>query len=159
MSAPALAVVPSKTPIERNTPLLIGGYFSLAFAVFQISGIFWPVSGIRYFGGPADLRADHFVWYALLCLVVGIAVGVFGIYALSGAGKIRPLKWLRTTITGTTAIYLLRGLLLFTQAAFIIKHPVYWRFALFSLIALAVGVVHLIGLIKLFKYGRPGEAS
>ncbi len=158
-AAPASGIAPVTAPLKKNVWLLIGGYFSLAFAVFQISGIFWPVSGIRYFGGPVQLRVEHFFLYSLLCVVVGIGAAVFGAYALSGAGQIRRLRWLRTTLTGVTVIYLLRGLMAFTQLAFIIKHPGLWRFELFSVISLTVGLVHLVGVIKLFKHGRPDEAA
>jgi|WetSurMetagenome_2_1015567.scaffolds.fasta_scaffold195269_1 hypothetical protein len=146
------------TLTEKNTLLLVGGYFSLAFAVFQISGVFWPPNVIKYFGGPAELSQTHPVIYALLCLGVALMVAVFGIYALSGAGKIRTLPWLRTVITVTTAIYLLRGLMLVPQIPVVTKHPQLMRFALFSVIALCVGLVHLIGLTRLFKQGHPGEA-
>ncbi len=159
MSISSAAVAPAKTSalIQKNTMLVVGGWFSLAFAVFQISGIWWPASAIKWFGGPDQMSINRPVSYALLCLVVGLGVAVFGLYTLSGAGKIARLPLLRTMVTIVTVIYLLRGLLLFPQLPFIIQHPTFWRFALFSLISLTVGFVHLGGLVKLFRFGRPGE--
>jgi hypothetical protein len=162
MSATSTGAAPAKLqpiPQSKNILLLIGGYFSLLFAVFQISGIFWPPKGIKYFGGPVELSQTRPVMYAILCLVVGAAVAVFGVYALSGAGTIRHLPLLRTIITAVTVIYLLRGLLLIPQIPVVLKHPGAMRFAVFSLIALCVGLVHLGGLVKLFKYGRPGDLT
>jgi hypothetical protein len=158
----ATGAAPAKlqsTPYSQNPLLLIGGYFSLLFAVFQISAIFWPVKVIKYFGGPAELSQTRPITYAILCLVVGAIVAVFGAYALSGAGKIRRLPLLLTMLTAITVIYLLRGLLLIPQITFVVRHPGFLRFAVFSLIALIVGLVHLGGLIKLLKFGRPGEVA
>jgi hypothetical protein len=141
----------------KNTLLLVGGYFSLAFAVFQISGVLWPPAAIKYLGGPAELSQTRPVIYTLICIVVAAIVAVLGLYALSGAGKIRRLPMLRTVITVITVIYGLRGLLLIPQMPVVIKNPGLMRFALFSVISLCVGFVHLGGLIKLFKQGRPSE--
>jgi hypothetical protein len=148
-----------ETSAEKNTPLLVGGYFSLAFAVFQISGVFWPPNAIKYLGGPSELSQTRPVIYALLCIVVAAIVVVLGLYALSGAGKIHRLPLLRTVITAMTVIYVLRGLLLIPQMPVVIKNPDLMRFAVFSVISLGVGFVHLGGLIRLFKQGRPGEAA
>lgn len=158
----AAGAAPAKyqgTPIERNNLLVIGGYFSLAFAVFQFSGIWWPAKGIKYFGGPVELSQHRPVVYAVLCLVVAAIVAVLGLYALSGAGKIRRFPLLRTVIAVTTAIYLIRGLLLIPQIPIVVRHPDLIRFALFSVLSLCVGLVHLGGLVKLSKFGRPGEVA
>jgi hypothetical protein len=80
------------TLTEKNTLLFVGGYFSLAFAVFQISGVFWPPNAIKYFGGPAELSQTLPVIYALLCLGVALIVAVFGIYAFSQ----NCMSWLKT---------------------------------------------------------------
>ncbi|MGA2262738.1 MAG: hypothetical protein ABSH28_15055 [Acidobacteriota bacterium] len=148
-----------ETLTEKNTLLLVGGYFSLAFAVFQVSAVFWPPNAIKYLGGPAELSQTRPVIYALLCIVVAAIVAVLGLYALSGAGRIVRLPLLRTVITVMTAIYVLRGLLLIPQMPVVIANPGLMRFALFSGISLCVGFVHLGGLIKLFRHGRSGEAA
>ena len=142
----------------RNYALLAGGYFSLAFAAFQVSGIWWTSDTIRHWGGPADLSVQKPLVYALLCLAVAAVVAMFGLYALSGAGKIRRLPLLRTGLTVTTAIYLARGLLFIPQFPVVWKHPHLARFLVFSLISLGVGVVYLIGVMHLYRHGRPGEA-
>ncbi len=146
-------------PHPENTPLLIGGYFSLAFAVFQISGVFWPPKAIKYLGGPADLSTTRPVIYALLCVVVAAGVAGFGLYALSGAGKIRRLPLLRTMVTTVTVIYLLRGLLLFPEIPVVIRHPGLARFTAFSLVALVFGLVHLAGLVKSVQIRASGRSG
>jgi hypothetical protein len=141
---------------ERNSLLLAGGCFSLAFAVFQVSAMFWPAGAIRYFGGPAELSQARPAVYASICVVVAVMVAVCGLYALSGAGLFRRLPLTRTVLGVTTGVYLLRGLLLVPQLPIVIRHPEFIRFAAFSAISLCVGVVHLGGWVRLVRRGRAG---
>jgi len=147
----------SKPVRPRNRKLLIGGYFSLAFAVFQVSAIWWSASAIRYFGGPAQFSTEKPLAYAILCLAVAAIVAVFGLYALSGAGKIPRLPLLRAVLIAVTVVYLLRGFLIIPQTRFVLKHPELARFVVFSAISLCVGALHLGGVIGLYRQGRPDE--
>ena len=144
----------SKTTTSRNYSLVAGGTFSLLFAAFQVSGIWWSPSAIRYMGGPADLSRQKPIMYALLCLALGAITAVFGVYALSGAGRIRRLPLLRTALTAITAVYLLRGMLFIPEVPVIMKHPELVRFLAFSLISLCVGALYLKGLIRVFRDGH-----
>ena len=151
--------IPVHAPLH-NYWLLAGGYFSLGFAVFQASAIGWPAHAVKYFGGPAELRTANPVRYAVLCLAIAAVVAAFGLYALSGAGKVRPLPLLRTVLIVATAIYLLRGLLVIPQMPIVLKHPGLVRFVVFSTISLGVGVIHLGGVVQLCRRGRPaGEQN
>jgi hypothetical protein len=85
-------------------------------------------------------------------------VALFGLYALSGAGKIRRLSVLRTGLIVVTSIYLLRGLLAIPQIPVVLKHPDLMRSFVFSVISLLVGALHLAGVMHLYRYGRPAEA-
>lgn len=144
--------------IARKKALLLGGgYFSLACALFQFSGIFWPPDAIRYFGGPADFSRTQPVLYTLLCIVVAAIVAVFGLYALSGAGRIRRLPLLRTVLLAATAIYIFRGLLLIPQIPVVIQHPNLARFLLFSMLSLCIGFAHLAGLSTLFHHENSSQ--
>jgi putative oxidoreductase len=146
----------NKASTKSNKYLFFSGLFSLAFAIFQISGIFFPPDLIAYFGGPVELQAENPLLYALLCLFIGIIVATAGFYALSGAGKFRHLPFLRTVLIAVTAIYLLRGLNIILEIIFMYKHPELNRlhFAVFSLIAFCIGIIHLTGVIQLFKHNR-----
>ena len=137
----------------RKIVLIGGGCFSLVFAVFQASGIWWSPEAVKYLGGPAEMCAPNRPLYAVLCVVVAAGAAAFGFYALSGAGAIRRLPLLRTVLAGITSIYLLRGLLLFPQALAYHRAPklVPIRFLFMSAIALAVGLVHLAGVVQLFN--------
>lgn len=137
----------------RNVMLVVGGYFSLAFAVFQLSGIWWSPEAVAYLGGPATLCATNHPLYAVLCILVAVAAAAFGLYALSGAQAIRRLPLHRAVLVGITAIYLLRGLLLLPEALAFHRAPTLLpiRFLLLSAIALAVGLVHLAGVVHLLR--------
>lgn len=143
--------------LTRTNPFLfMGGLFSLAFALFQISGIFWSPEAITYFGGPGELSETRPVLYAVLCLAVGTMAGIAGVYALAGSERLRlprlpRLPMLRTIIAATTAVYLLRGLLLIPQIPVALTRPGFARFLLFSAISLCIGLIHLSGLIVLLR--------
>ncbi len=156
-SGAATSLAKSASVRRQNYLLVVGGLFSLAFAVFQASAIWWSVDLIRYFGGPVQLRAERPIVYDGLCLVVAGIVAMFGLYALSAAGKIRRLPLVRTTVTTAAVIYLLRGLLIIPQIPQVLKHPEFLRFAVFSAISLLVGGVHFGGVVSLFRHGRAGE--
>jgi hypothetical protein len=142
---------------KSNIYLQIGGLFSLAFSIFQVCGIFLPSSIIDYFGGPVKLQAENPALFALLCVVLGVLIAVIGLYDLSGAGKFKRLPLLRTVLIVVTTVFILRGLFIIPILKLMFTYPKrnVLRFLVFSIIALGVGIIHLIGVIKLFKYGRP----
>ncbi|WP_460830387.1 hypothetical protein [Lysobacter humi (ex Lee et al. 2017)] len=86
-------------------------------------------------------------------MTLGIAavLGLWAMYALSGAGVIRRLPLLRTALVAITAVYLVRGLVLlplmldadFAPTAFDV-----WS----SLICLGYGLVHLLGLVQAWPH-------
>jgi len=158
-TAGTAASAPSSKPVPRHNRMLrVGGCFSLAFAVFQVSAIWWSASAIRYFGGPAQFSTEKPFAYAILCLAVAAMVAVAGLYALSGAGKPPRLPLLRTVLIAVTVVYLLRGLLIVPQTRLVLRHPELVRFAVFSAISLCVGFVHLGGVVVLYRHGRPDQA-
>jgi hypothetical protein len=142
---------------KRNVYLLIGGMFSLTFAVFQISAIFWSRELLIYFGGPVKMQAENPILYFIVCVFVGALIAICGLYALSGAGKFRRLPLLRTVLVAVTIIFILRGLLIIPilKILFTSSDKEVFRFLVFSIIALGIGIIHLAGVIRLFKLGRP----
>ncbi|MBI5471940.1 MAG: hypothetical protein HY961_06305 [Ignavibacteriae bacterium] len=140
----------------KNPYLLVGSLFSFAFAVFQLSAIFWSQDMLKYFGGPATMQAESPLAYALLCVAVSVPVAIGGLYALSGAGKFRPMPFTRTVLITVTVIYILRGLSLIRDFKIISEHPEeqLGRFAIYSAIALFIGLVHLLGVTKYIMHLR-----
>jgi hypothetical protein len=143
-------------PPNRNIYLIIGGVFSLAFALFQVSAVIWPPDLLTFFGGPVKMQAENPFMYVVVCVLVGAIVAVCGLYAFSGAGKFRRLPLLRTMLVIITVVFILRGLAIIHDLKMIQQHPEMnlTRFAVYSLIALCVGLIHLMGVIRLFRQGR-----
>jgi putative oxidoreductase len=146
-----------QSTMKANIYLQIGGIFSLTFAVFQVSAIFWSQELLVYFGGPVQMQAENPLLYIFACLFVGVLVVLCGLYALSGAGKFRRLPLLRTVLIVVTTVFILRSFLIIPILKIMFTYPErnVFRFLVFSIIALVVGIIHLVGVIRLFKQGRP----
>ena len=162
MSSPVAAAPPPTTSqatrvAQKNYWLLAGGTFSVAFAIFQITCIWWSKELLQWFGGPVPLMEQHFWQYVGLCVGFGVLAAAMGAYALSGAGAIRRIPFLRTGVIVVSVIYMLRGILAILQVPMVMRNPDLTRYLWFSIIALAVGVVHVIGLMQLYRRGRPGD--
>ncbi len=81
-----------------NHPLLFGAAFSLIAALLHFACIPWGANGFRFLGAGEPIvsmsAAGH--WYPpLVAFVVGTVLSVWAIYALSGAGLLPPLPYLR----------------------------------------------------------------
>jgi hypothetical protein len=146
---------------KQNIYLFIGGLFLFCFAVFQLSAIWWGKEMMIYFGGPVKMQEENPFTYALLCIFVAAIIAAAGLYSFSGAGKFRKLPFLRTVLTAITVIFFLRGLMIILNIGIIIRHPEenLIRFAVYSLIAIIVGVIYLTGLIKFLKQRRQEKVA
>ncbi len=125
----------------------LSGLAALAHVGVVIGGAPW----YRFFGageGMAQLAASG-SWYPAL-VTLGIAGVLFGwsAYALSAAGVIATLPYVRAVLVLVTAIYLLRGVAGFVLAAVAPggNSPAFWVWS--SVICLLIGVVHAVGLAK-----------
>lgn len=135
----------------REKYLKTAGLISFALAFFQaVIGFFPGVS--LYFGAPEILTKNYPLLVGTSLLVSALLV-LFGLYALSGAGRIRPLPLLKPVLVGVTLIYILRGLILIPEILVVwgildTSIPVAQRFIWFSCGALALGLLHLAGIIR-----------
>ncbi len=89
---------------------------------------------------------------ALFTLSVVALLAVSGLYALAASGRIRALPLMQNAIHAITAFYLLRGLFLLPQLfgynIFSTRLEVGAGDLLLSAAALAIGIVHLVGLSR-----------
>jgi hypothetical protein len=128
--------------------LRVAGGLSFAVAIFQAVISISP-SWSLYFGAPEKLVSNILMLY-----VAGFAAAVifivFGLYALSGAGYIRPLPLLRLGLLGIGGVYTLRGLLAIPlllimtgilQSTENVPSPA----LVSSLVSLFIGVLYLAG--------------
>ena len=146
-----------QTPIRSKQILLAAAILSFAIALFQAALSFSP-SLTRFFGA-AELAANP-----LLLLVAGLAAtmvfALFGLYALAGASTIRRLPLLRTGLVTIGVIYALRGLFLVPEllaAAGVLPapEPVPPQAVLSSVVALATGMLYLLGTVASWKRLQP----
>lgn len=138
--------------IEAGRPWLIaGGVASGAAAVLHLLCIVGGPAWYRFFGAGERIAREaerHLPWPALVAACIAAVLALWAIYAFSGAGLIRPLPLLRVGLVVITAIYLVRGLVLFFPGA--LRRPdlspafLFWS----SLVVLAIGAVHAVGLIR-----------
>jgi len=129
---------------KRN--LVWAGSLSIAAALFQAAIGFSP-SWSLYFGAPEALIKNTSSLIIVSFFIAAILL-LFGLYALSGAGYIRPLPWLKQMLLLISGIYLLRGLLVVPELIVVlgiyeITIPVEPRFVLFSIGSLLIGLIYL----------------
>ena len=145
-------------PGNRGTPwLLAGAALSLAAAVLHIAVIFGGPAWYRFFGAGEEIATAAERGSSMPAIITsGIAtlLMLWGLYALSGAGRLRRLPLLKTALVLITTIYLARGLLL-VPVVFLVPYPEgafdYWS----SAIVLVYGVVMAIGTWKAWPALKP----
>lgn len=92
-----------------------------------------------------------------ITLAIAAVLGLWSLYAFSGAGLMRRLPLLRTALCAITAVYLLRGSVLPpVMAAFPGRSAAFWWWS--SGICLGIGLVHLVGLIQVWPTLRSRKA-
>jgi hypothetical protein len=91
---------------------------------------------------------------AIITAAIACVLGIWGLYALSGAGVIVKLPLLRTVLCLITGVYLLRGIAGLILP-FVMNHPVitqnsmtFWLVS--STICCVFGVFHLFGTINVW---------
>jgi hypothetical protein len=136
-----------------NSILLAAAMSSFAIALAHLGIMFMGAPGYRWFGAPSlavQVEAGSSV-PAVLCIVVAALLCLWGLYALAGAGRMRPLPLLRTGIVVIGTIYFLRGLLGAPQLVWVVtgSNTAPLRYLLFSLVSGVTGVLYLAGLVRL----------
>ena len=131
--------------------LIAGGATSAAASLVHLACIAGGPRWYRFFGAGNRIVREaerHLPWPALMAGGIAALLAVWAVYALAGAGLLRPLPLLRAALVAITAVYVARGLVLFFPAA--LRRPdlspafVFWS----SAIVLAMGVVHAVGLAR-----------
>ena len=92
--------------------LILGGALTGVAALLHVAIIIGGPSWYRFFGAGermARLAAGGSVYPAVVTIMLALMLGVWALYALSGAGFIRPLPLLRLALGVIAAIYLIRG--------------------------------------------------
>jgi uncharacterized protein YacL len=133
--------------------LKLAGYINILIAIGHVVGLIWAeqmfeVTGIEQ--EMNELSQTHTLLPYLLTIFVAVVFFIFGLYGLSADNKFRKLPFLKFGIFAIAGIYIFRGIgeLIFDfsqQEANIILETIY------SLIALGIGLLFLIGGLKKWK--------
>jgi len=130
--------------------LVVGGLLSAVAATLHLAIIVGGPSWYRFFGageGMATAAERGSPTPMLVTLGIALLLGIWALYAFSGASLIRRLPLLRTGLVTIAAIYMLRGLVLIplvaTQGLKIATFDL-WS----SLIVLVYGLAYTIGTYK-----------
>lgn len=133
---------------QGNIWLIIGGCLSAAASLLHLGCIIGGPDWYRFFGAGERVAqaAARGSWVpAAMTLGIATVLVIWAAYAFSGAGLIARLPLLRTGLIVISAVYILRGLVLFFPSAFqrpdLSESFLRWS----SAIVLAFGLVYAIG--------------
>jgi putative oxidoreductase len=102
------------TPRISDRLLVAGGAVTGAAALLHVAIIVGGADWYRFFGAGermAWMAARGSVYPAIITAGIATVLGVWALYAFSGAGLIRRLPLLRLALTLIAAVYLARGVL------------------------------------------------
>lgn len=136
--------------------LITAGCFSLSVALLHIFIIIGGTEWYRFFGAGEELaqlaEQGSFI-PAFITLIITLVFLIWSLYAFAGAGLIRRLPWLKPILMTITLIYLIRGLGL--VPIFLLSPNLIDTFLIVtSIISLAIGIVHFIGIRQMVQSGR-----
>jgi putative oxidoreductase len=134
--------------------LFVAGCLSLLIAVFQAVVSFSPEWSL-YFGAPTEIVNTP--WLLLVSgEIAAVFFVLFGLYGLSGAGRIKRLFLLRLGLVVISAIYVLRGLMIILELLIIWDilpsyEVVTSQGLISSVISLAIGLIYSFGTIGAWR--------
>ena len=140
-------------PQNYNLSLILAAGLSTIAAALHIAIVIGGPAWYRYFGAGeqfATAAENRQRWPAIITLGIACLLGLWAVYALSGAGVIRPLPFLKLALVIITSVYLLRGLVLVPALLFArsrVTPFVFWS----SVICIVYGVFHLLGLVQIWS--------
>ncbi|WP_199899933.1 hypothetical protein [Asaia prunellae] len=97
----------------------------------------------------AQMAAAGDLYPTSVTLIISAILAVWATYALSGAGVLPPLPFLRIALCAITAFYLLRGVVFEPmQVWFPGRSASFWVWS--SSICFIIGVIHIVGLRQIW---------
>lgn len=140
--------------------LLLGGVLTAGAALLHVGIIIGGPAWYRFFGAGermARMAARGSMQPALVTASIAAILGVWALYAFSGAGVIRRLPFLRLALTLIAAVYLARGLL--GVPAVMLVDDVYTKqlrakltfILVSSAICIVLGLCYAVGAARVWK--------
>lgn len=144
--------------MQRNSPLVIGAYLSFLAALLHISCIFGGPDWYLFFGAGeqmAQLAAQGDSYPTIVTLIISAILTGWGIYALSGAGVVFKLPFLKTCLVLITSVYILRGVAGLIGPFFTTDPVVHQNSMTFWIVSSTIcciyGGFYLVGTIRHFR--------
>ena len=135
-----------------NYYLIAAGACSAVAALLHIGCIVFGAPWYRFFGAGermVQLAEQGSRYPAAVSAFIVLVLGIWSLYAFSGAGVLPRLPLRAPVLCCVTAIYLLRGVavvpLLFLSLG---RTTAFWWWS--SAICLLIGALHLIGLVQVW---------
>ena len=131
-----------------NRFLVAGAVMSAFAALVHLGCIAFGAPWYRFFGAGEQMAQlalrDH--WYpTAMALTIASVLSVWSLYALSGAGVIRRLPYVRAVLVAVAGVYLLRGVAFLPMLTYFPgRSMAFWLWS--SGICLAIGLLHVVGL-------------
>ena len=127
--------------------LKLGGYINILIAIAHIICLFNAQYFFEVTGVGENMRRNaeiHPLLPYAMTIFVSVIFFIFGLYGISGAGKIRKLPLLKVGIFTIATIYLMRGVVgvianIGSESSF------QWHHLLFTVCALGIGLLYLLG--------------
>jgi len=136
--------------VPGDAALVLAAALDAIAALLHLAVIVGGPAWYRSFGAGERMArmAEARRWEpTVITLAIACVLATWGLYALSGAGVLRPLPWRAPVLCVITAVYLLRGLAIVPALARP-RGPEtgFWIWS--SAICLGFGVVHLVGTVQ-----------
>jgi hypothetical protein len=138
--------------MKRNNLLFAGAIANFAIAVLHLIIILIGGDAYRYFGAGEEMATMDEAGSlspGLITLLVTFFFILFGLYGLSGAGKIRKLPLLDVILMVIASIFLMRGASVIADIYllnFSTGHEA--QMIWFSLVALVIGICYSMGIYQ-----------
>lgn len=136
-----------------NVALVIGGASSAVIAVMHLGCVVIGAACYRFLGAGEQIAvlAENGHWYPpVITLTIAGVLLVWALYAFSAAGIFVRLPLVRYVLAAITFVYLFRGVAFQPLMAYFPGNSLaFWLVT--SAIALAIGLIHLVGLKQVWK--------
>jgi fatty acid desaturase len=147
--------------VDRGDRLLLfAGALTGVASLVHVAIIFGGPDWYRFSGAGermARLAERGSIYPAVITALIAIGLAIWTLYALSGAGVIRPLPFLRLVLALIAAIYLTRGIFGIPAVLFIdhpytteLRHRMTFM-VLSSAICVCLGVCYAVGAAQVWK--------
>lgn len=138
---------------KLNYSLIAGGVISTLISILHVVLAIEPQ--LYAFVGPgqqsplAQMAVQGSSSTTIATVALALVFSIWAIYAFSGARLIGRLPLLRAALIAIGVIYILRSLFLPTEVNMVLNQGYPFRFAVFSTISLAAGLLYLIGVSRI----------